>query len=161
MFIHMIHYALTLTCLLGLSSALIIPPNPLHARAGGPAIVPLPPTCTLTSPLPTTPIAPRTWGLTEQAIQSLLYQAYYGDGEYNQTKEFQMCSEQCYGYGLGVECKAAFWAEKLIVPKGYYNSPGGFPSVGCLLFTRPLTAEDFTIAPEGQSLHPMAGNLKC
>jgi hypothetical protein len=157
----MLGSVLTLTALLSISCALAVPSEQLNARAGGPAIVPIPPTCTLTSPLPTDPIAPQTWALTDVAKQSLLYQAYYGDGEYNQTKEFQTCSEQCYGYGYGETCKAAFWAEKLIVPKGYYNSEGGYPSVGCLLFTRPLNRDDFQIAPQGESLSPAAGNLDC
>jgi hypothetical protein len=73
----------------------------------------------------------------------------------------EQCLEQCYGYGYHVECKTAFWAENLVVPAGYYGTPGGQRSTGCLLFNRTLDNLDFVIAQETQAMNVVARNIKC
>jgi hypothetical protein len=73
----------------------------------------------------------------------------------------QQCLEQCYGYGYHIECKTAFWAENLVVPAGYYGTPGGQLSTGCLFFGRELTSSDFVTAPVGQATDAFARNIAC
>lgn len=132
------------------------------ARAGGPAIIPIPPSCAITYPISAEPEdAGTNYKPNARANSSILYYMYYNSFLPNKTAEAERCLEQCYGYGLHTECKAAYWADNLIVPAGYYGTPGGQLSAGCVLFTRPLTAEDFEVAPEGQATHAFAGNLAC
>lgn len=144
------------TVLGALSSAM--PTSSILERAGGPAIVPIPSTCTVTNPLPSGPAA---YQPSAGARSDLLYSAYYPSFSTNKTAMAEQCLQQCYGYGYHVECKTAYWAENIIVPAGYYGSPGGQLSTGCLFFSRVLTATDFVAAPAGQATDAFAGNLAC
>lgn len=149
------------TVLLSIVSASAFPmqSSVLIPRAGGPAILPLPATCRVTDPLP---IARETSYLpTSIANSDILYSAYYPSFSANKSAMAQQCLEQCYGYGYHVECKTAFWAENLVIPAGYYGTPGGQLSTGCLFFDRALTSEDFVPAPEGQATDAFAGNIVC
>jgi hypothetical protein len=128
-------------------------------RAGGPAIVPIPDSCTVTDPLPTSQSV--SYMPAPSTADALLYNAYYSSFSTNKTAMAQQCLEQCYGYGEHIECKTAFWAENMVVPEGYYGSPGGQLSTGCLFFTRTLTSDDFVAAPEGQATDAFAGNIAC
>ncbi|KAF2824193.1 hypothetical protein CC86DRAFT_51701 [Ophiobolus disseminans] len=129
------------------------------ARAGGPAIVPLPSTCTVTNPLPTS--GATTYQPVPLTSNALLYSAYYPSFSSNKTLMAEQCLQQCYGYGNHVECKTAFWAENIVVPAGYYGTPGGQLSTGCIMFSRTLTDSDFVAAPEGQATDAFAGNIAC
>lgn len=73
----------------------------------------------------------------------------------------QQCLQQCYGYGTHVECKTAYWAENVTVPKGYYGSEGGYLATACLLFGRVLGEGDFVGAPEGQGVGAWAAVVEC
>ncbi|OAL03305.1 hypothetical protein IQ06DRAFT_291122 [Phaeosphaeriaceae sp. SRC1lsM3a] len=128
-------------------------------RAGGPAIVPIPATCTVTSPLPDSPTT--SYIPSPSTNNILLYSAYYPSFSTNTTAMAEQCLQQCYGYGTHVECKTAFWAENLVVPAGYYGTPGGQLSTGCLLFSQALTSSDFVAAPEGQATDAFAGTIAC
>jgi hypothetical protein len=128
-------------------------------RAGGPAITPIPSTCTVTNPLPTSDST--SYQPAPSTKDDILYTAYYGSPSSNKTAMAQQCLEQCYGYGYHVECKTAFWAENLVVTEGYYGTPGGQLSTGCLFFDRALTSDDFVAAPEGQATNAFAGNIAC
>ncbi|KAF2201484.1 hypothetical protein GQ43DRAFT_35400 [Delitschia confertaspora ATCC 74209] len=154
----MLTSSIILPVLLGLTSAL---PTTLNARAGGPAITPIPSTCSITSPFPVDAAADQTFQLKEETRKSILYEAYYGDIDYDREAKSLECFQQCYGYGYHTECQGAYWAEKLIVPKGYYNTEGGVLSTGCLMFTRPLTAEDFVVAEPGRNIKAAAANIAC
>lgn len=136
-----------------------MPAAEVYARAGGPAIVPVPSTCTVTSPLPTSPDTLYLPG--PAAMSDLLYSAYYSSFSSNKSAMAEQCLQQCYGYGYHVECKTEYWAENVEVPKGYYGSPGGQLSTACLLFKRPLTNGDFVAAPAGQATDASAGNIVC
>jgi hypothetical protein len=142
-----------------LASALPALDHNVLPRAGGPAAVPIPSTCTVTNPLPSSP------GVSYQPAPStadaLLYNAYYPSFTTNTTAMQEQCEQQCYGYGYHVECKTAFWAENLVLPAGYYGSTGGQLSTGCLFFTRALTSGDFVAAPEGQATDAYARNIAC
>ncbi|KAF2242877.1 hypothetical protein BU26DRAFT_120422 [Trematosphaeria pertusa] len=144
-----------LTTLTALAAAL---PSPnLAARAGGPAIVPIPSTCTVTNPLPTgSAFLP-----TDSAKNSLLYNAYYPAFSSNKTEMAEQCLQQCYGYGNHTECKAAFWAQNVKTPAGYYGTPGGDPMTACIMFDRAVTPEDFVAAPEGEGTDAYTRNLAC
>ncbi|KAF1828577.1 hypothetical protein BDW02DRAFT_643382 [Decorospora gaudefroyi] len=136
-----------------LSTAL--PTTPISPRAGAPYIIPIPPTCTITNPLPPCPSsipAPTT---------QTLYTAYYPSFTTNTTAMALQCLQQCYGYGNHTQCKSAFWAENMVTPQGYYGSQGGQLQTACLLFGRELKAGDFVGAPEGQGTGGVAGNIFC
>ena len=144
---------LILPALLSLASAL--PTTTLLSRAGGPAILPLPSTCTVSHPLTGPPSflpAPAT---------TPLYSAYYPSFTSNTTQMAQQCVQQCYGYGTHVECKTADWAENVVVPKGYYGTEGGYLATACLLFDKVLGEGDFVAAPEGQGTGAIAAVVQC
>lgn len=131
-------------------------PADILPRAGGPAIVPIPSTCTVTNPLPAASYQP-----APLTADDVLYNAYYPSFSTNKTAMAEQCLQQCYGYGNHVECKTAFWAENIVVPAGYYGTPGGQLSTGCVLFSRTLESGDFVAAPEGQATDAFAGSIAC
>lgn len=98
---------------------------------------------------------------TASANNDILYSAYYPAPSTNITMMSLQCLEQCYGYGDGSQCKTAFWAEKMPVPKGYYGSAGGKLETACLFFTRALGEDDFVSAPDGQASNAFAWSLQC
>jgi hypothetical protein len=134
--------------------------NHLRLRAGGPAIKPIPSTCNVTNPLPITD-CDSTFLPGPSTNDAVLYYAYYDSLSTNTTSLAEQCLQQCYGFGDSTQCKAAFWAENMVVPAGYYGSPGGNLETACLMFNRALTSADFAAAPEGQATSPYAGNIKC
>jgi len=148
------------TSILPLTNAL---PAPVPAiLAGGPAIVPIPSNCTVTNLAPTTgQMRNESYIPTLDASNDILYSAYYPSPTTNATQMSLQCLQQCHGYGDGSQCKTAFWADKMPVPKGYYGSPGGQLENACLFFARTLTDEDFTAAPEGQASNAFAWGLEC
>jgi hypothetical protein len=128
-------------------------------RAGGPAIVPIPDACTVTDVLPTSQGV--SYMPAPSTNNALLYNAYYSSFSKNKTEMANQCVSQCYGFGYHVECKTAFWAENIVVPAGYYGSPGGQLSTGCLFFNRTLSSDDFFAAPEGQATDAFARDIAC
>jgi hypothetical protein len=144
---------------LSVAAALPAGSHDIIARAGGPAIVPIPPTCVVTNPFPDSSSASYIPGPSTN--DALFYSAYYPSFSTNKTEMAQQCLEQCYGYGYHIECKTAFWAENLVVPAGYYGTPGGQLSTGCLFFSRELTSSDFVAAPVGQATDAFVRNIAC
>ncbi|KAK7183104.1 hypothetical protein DPSP01_005952 [Paraphaeosphaeria sporulosa] len=141
-----------------LTSAL---PTTLSERAGGPSTKPIPDTCKLSDPHEQTASAPSDF-IPAPSVKSVeLYAAYYPSPSSNTTQMAQQCLEQCYGYGTSIECKGAFWAENMVVPPGYYGSPGGQLETACVFYTRALTEADFEEAPEGQGTGAYARNIAC
>ncbi|KAH9883194.1 hypothetical protein J1614_000050 [Plenodomus biglobosus] len=133
--------------------------NTIVTRAGGPAIVPIPKACTVTSPLP---ITTGTSYFPAPATEiDILYSAYYTSFTTNKTAMAEQCLQQCYGYGYHTECKTAYWAENVPTPAGYFGTPGGGLSTACVFFTRALSADDFVLAPAGQATDAFAGNIAC
>ncbi|KAF2714175.1 hypothetical protein K504DRAFT_155967 [Pleomassaria siparia CBS 279.74] len=155
----MLASTILLTTLAAVASALPTSTN-LVERAGGPAIVPIPSTCTVTDPLPI-PSASESYMPGPSTEDVVLYYAYYPSSSTNTTALSEQCLQQCYGYGTHVECAGAYWAENVSVPAGYYGSPGGQLETGCMFYTRALDATDFVVAPEGQATTPFAGNIAC
>jgi len=139
--------------------------NPIKIRAGGPTLKPIPPTCTLTNPLPTSDciLTTTTNGLKPASnfrSAHTLYQSYF-DLPTSTNELWDQCSQQCYGYGDKDECKSAVLAREVPVPEGYYGGAGGELRVACLLFDGFLAAGDFEGAVEGQWVDVRAGNLHC
>jgi hypothetical protein len=112
--------------------------NPITVRAGagGPTPKPIPPSCTLLNPLPTSNCT-TTNTTTNNLKPSLnftelhtLYAAYF-DLPTPASELWTQCSEQCYGYGERSEqgnkgdCKSAVLAYDVPTPKGYYGGAGG------------------------------------
>lgn len=149
-----------LTTFATLTSAL---PATLTRRAGGPAIKPIPSTCTLSDPYPqsTSTSAPPSFLPAAAAKSVELYAMYYPSPSTNTTQMAEQCLQQCYGYGTSTECHAAFWAENVAVPAGYYGSPGGNLETACIFYTRALTEADLEVAPEGQGTEAYARNIAC
>ncbi|KAF1939984.1 hypothetical protein EJ02DRAFT_456440 [Clathrospora elynae] len=141
------------------SLAFALPSSLIRPRAGGPAIIAIPSTCTVTNPLVTASDA--SYQPAPATSDDLLYSAYYTSFSTNKTEMANQCLEQCYGYGYHVECKTAYWAENVAVPAGYYGSTGGQLETACLMFSRVFTAEDFVAAPQGQATDAVAGNIEC
>jgi hypothetical protein len=139
-----------LTTIVALTAA-----SPLTPRAGGPAIKPIPSTCTITNPHP----AGTNFVPALPAGEQPLYAAYYPSPSTNKTLLSEQCLQQCYGYGDSTECHASFWAENVEVPQGYRGA--GNIMTACVLFTRPLTANDFEDAPAGQATDAYTRNLAC
>ncbi|CBX90641.1 hypothetical protein IAQ61_002132 [Plenodomus lingam] len=131
----------------------------IAARAGGPAIVPVPSSCSVNSPLPTP--ADSSYLPAPATDGDILYSAFYPSYTTNKTEMAENCLFQCYGYGNHTECKTAYWAENVPTPSGYYGTPGGDLSTACIFFTRPLSASDFVVAPVGQATDAYAGNIAC
>ncbi|KAH8706135.1 hypothetical protein GQ44DRAFT_777799 [Phaeosphaeriaceae sp. PMI808] len=141
------------------ASALPATASNINSRAGGPAIVPIPSTCSVTNPLPAS--SSSSFIPAPFMANALLYSAYYPSFSTNTTAMAEQCLQQCYGYGYHVECNAAFWAENLIVPSGYFGTEGGQPATGCLFFNKTLSISDFINAPEGQATDAFARNIVC
>ncbi|KAF2223872.1 hypothetical protein BDZ85DRAFT_281770 [Elsinoe ampelina] len=150
------------TTLLTLCTLLLTPPSlALNIpRAGAPPYTPLPPTCTLTSPLPPPATNYSTPLLVPSAsvrASSLLYQTYFALPDTTSMAErWEGCVQQCNGLA---GCKAAFMADGVKTPKKWYGTTGGKKGRGCLLFDRELGAGDFVEKKgvEGGT----AGNLEC
>lgn len=138
-------------------------PTPIPAvLAGGPAAVPVPENCTVTNLTPTLGhMRNESYIPTADARNDILYSAYYPSSSTNATAKSLQCLQQCHGYGDGSQCKTAFWAEKMPVPKGYYGSPGGQLDTACLFFTWKLSDVDFEAAPKGQALNAFAWSIQC
>jgi hypothetical protein len=138
--------------------AVALPTSNHVVRAGGPAITPIPENCVISDPKYTTtePFLP-----TSASTDALLYSAYYPSNSDNTTQMSEQCLQQCYGYGSHVECKAAYWAENVKTPAGYYGTPGGELMTACLLYTRTMLFADFETAPEGQGTGAYTRNLAC
>jgi hypothetical protein len=137
------HFTTTLTASFALLTT--IHASPIHnsnsPRAGGPSILPIPSTCTLTSPKPDSTSYQPTAALNSTA---LLYTIFLPPSTPPSTFNSTICFEQCYGYGTpGESCKAAFYAENALTPPGWFGTAGGDKEIGCLMFNRPVTAEDF------------------
>ena len=148
----------TAAAICSLASAL--PTSDLISRAGGPAVKPIPANCTVTRPL--TPAAPPCYLPAPAATTTaLLYSAYYPSFSSNTTQMALQCLQQCYGYGNPGQCKTAYWAENVVVPKGYYGTEGGYLSTACLMFDRALTGADFVAAPQGQATDAFAATIEC
>lgn len=150
-----------------LAASLIFSVNALPAttptiRAGGPAALPIPPNCTVIDIAPALgKMHNQSYIPTPSANFDLLYSAYYPSYSKNITAMSLHCLQQCYGYGGGSQCKAAFWAEEMVVPAGYYGSTGGQLETACLFYSRGLEEQDFVDAPESQGSKAFAWNLKC
>jgi hypothetical protein len=89
-----------------------------------------------------------------------LYESYF-DLPTPGEELWKQCSQQCYGYGDGGECKSVVLAYDVPTPKGYYGGTGGELRVACLMFDEFLAADVFESAPEGQWSDVRAGNLHC
>lgn len=132
----------------------------LDPRAGGPIAKPIPSTCTVTYPIPTL-TAEQNFIPKPSTNNALFYYAYYPSPSSNKTALAIQCLEQCYGYGDSTQCKAAFWAENVEVPAGYYGGPGGNFETGCLMFNRTLSKDDLVEAPAGEGTTPFLADIQC
>jgi hypothetical protein len=154
--------ALLLLAINTLSFANARPAPTPNILAGGPAVTPIPSNCTITNLAPTLgQMRNESYVPTASAGNDILYSAYYPPPSVNTTTMSMQCLEQCHGYGDGSQCKTAFWAEKMPVPKGYYGTPGGQLETACLFFTRALGDDDFMAAPEGEASNAFAWSLQC
>ncbi|KAF4552968.1 Hypothetical protein D9617_8g049810 [Elsinoe fawcettii] len=139
------------TLLPTITSALVLP------RAGGPPFVPIPSTCSITTPIPsgnyTLHLAPNA------AIRasSLIYQAYFPLPDYISIfNRWEGCLGQCNGL---TGCVAAYLVDGIKTPKGWYGTAGGERERACLMFDRALGEGDL-VAKEGVG-NGTVGNIEC
>ncbi|KAK1814581.1 hypothetical protein LTR12_011052 [Friedmanniomyces endolithicus] len=141
---------------------------PLLPRAGAPAFVPIPASCTIINPLPHAGCGLNGVGSVNGYMPApnftashLVYAAYF-DAPYNQTFQSKLCLEQCHGYGYPRSCRSALLAYQVPVPKGYYGSPGNETSpTACLLYDAYLVPNKFVAAPDGKYVNETAGSIYC
>jgi hypothetical protein len=137
------------------------PTSDLNSRAGGPIGKEIPASCDVTHPIPSLSEA-NGYLPKGEALEALLYPAYYPSPSTDKAQMSKFCLEQCYGYGSSTECKSAYWAENVEVPEGYREGvPEGTYLTACLFFTRPLSPDDFIDAPEGEGTTAFAANIEC
>ncbi|KAF2113371.1 hypothetical protein BDV96DRAFT_496312 [Lophiotrema nucula] len=134
--------------------------NVLSPRAGGPAAKPIPTTCTVSSPAYPTDTADATYQPADSTKDALVYYAYYSL-DTDKTQLQKQCLEQCYGLGVTPPCVAAYWADNLVVPAGYYGGAGGNLATGCLMYNRTLETTDFVKATDGHATDAYVGDIKC
>lgn len=148
--------------LVSTSLALSIP----HAiRAGGPGFVPIPANCSVPNPLPPTSSGPATNYSTNSLSPSpavvnasQIYSYFLPLPDYESMHQrWEGCLEQCNGLD---GCVAAFMADLVPTPEGYYGTPGGVLERACLMFDRALTECDFVTVQEGY-VNATAGNIEC
>ncbi|KAF2455149.1 hypothetical protein BDY21DRAFT_260233, partial [Lineolata rhizophorae] len=138
-------------------------------RAGAPPIEPIPDNCTVTNPLPT-PTAcgsasstPVHLSPAPSATAALVYQFHLppSDLEWrNYTTWWTQCLEQCNGYGYTGDCQTAFMAQNVPAPPAY-GLPGGDLGIQCLMYSRPLTSDEFVEVDSDQYSMPTAGVIAC
>lgn len=131
----------------------------LIERAGGPIAKPVPLTCNVNYPIRL--FSGLGYIPNPSTKDAQLYAAYYPSPSSDKAAMAIQCQEQCYGYGDSTQCKAAFWAENVEVPAGYFGSPGGTYNTACIMYTRELGAADFELAPGGKGTTPFAVNIQC
>ncbi|PSK34060.1 Glucan endo-1,3-alpha-glucosidase agn1 [Elsinoe australis] len=155
----MLPTTLTLLLTTSLTTALVLP------RAGGPAYNPIPTTCSVPNPLPpTAPGVPATNFSTNGLAPSpsfraahLIYQFYLPSPDSTDIAErWEGCLEQCNGLS---GCVAAFMADGMRTPKGWYGTEGGVESRGCLMFNGTLAEGDFVTREKVRGA--TAGNIAC
>jgi len=133
----------------------------LLVRAGGPAIVPIPSSCNITSPLPISPSQispPQSYKPRVNVSSSEIYSYYLSP---DSTANFTECLEQCYGFGDPGECKSAYMAQDVPAPP-LFGAPGGSLSTACLMYNITLTKHDFVAVTNLTTyLKPKAGDIYC
>lgn len=129
--------------------------NPLPTVvAGGPAIIPIPSSCTIYNPLR---YLDGYMPSPDFKDANLAYNAYF-DTEREPSAVALQCFQQCHGLS---GCKSAFYGTRIPTPEGYYDSPGGYLTNGCIMFTEYLAPRDFVPAPQGQYCNISAANIFC
>ncbi|KAF2762952.1 hypothetical protein EJ05DRAFT_471917 [Pseudovirgaria hyperparasitica] len=134
--------------LLSLTAAASLP-----KRAGGPAIIPLPADCPVTSP--TSELSESSTGGYKPSDAAMGANVYY---YYNPNVNFTQCQEQCYGLS---GCTSVFKAANAPTPAGGYYGAGGVLEEACLMFSRYLTTDDFVEAQQGQYTNVQSANIGC
>jgi hypothetical protein len=145
-----------LTTLLSLTAALPTTDN-LSARAGGPSIVPIPSTCSVTCSAPTYPtdaFKPTSAFTTAHGVYSFYLP---NDSVTNVSSSYNTCLEQCYGYGNKGDCVSTLWAAN-VTYQAY-----GFTNTGyaCLMFGAHLTGADLVAVTDGSYTGARGTNIAC
>ncbi|KAF2152013.1 hypothetical protein K461DRAFT_160613 [Myriangium duriaei CBS 260.36] len=152
--------ALVLATLTPLITALVVP------RAGGPSFNPIPADCTVPNPLPctsgqppqnysSTNILPSTSVVTAHRI----YQYYLPLPDYeSMANRWEGCLEQCNGLS---GCVAAFMADGVPTPAGWFGTAGGDRDRACWMFNATLAEGDFTAVGAEGTGNATAGNIVC
>ncbi|KAF2835265.1 hypothetical protein M501DRAFT_460435 [Patellaria atrata CBS 101060] len=146
--------------------------TPIRPRAGGPAIVPIPSTCSVISPLtdasvyppPSTTTSPSTtttpsphYSPAASLLANQIYAYYLAPSD--APGNFTQCLEQCYGFGERGTCKSAYMATGVPRPP-MYGLPGGDESIACLMYGVEVKETDFVLVEEGFG-DPRVGVIEC
>jgi len=151
------------------TGASLVSAQPVDKRAGGPAVVPIPDTCSLVSVSPANnaqPSSPYVRARSDDVataattfipkaafLSSNRVYAWFADPgtfSHNASLAYQICLEQCHGLGSGSDCQSVYFAQTYPA-EPQFGGPGGWPSDACIMFKTPLTAEDLENVPTKNS----------
>ena len=142
-----------LTALFSLTSAL----PTLSPRAGGPIAEPIPSTCSVTCAAPTYPTDGFKASDAFTSAHSVFNDYIPTDSVYNVSMSYNMCLEQCYGFGNKGECVSTLFASN-VTYTAYGVTTQGY---ACLMFGAPLTGADLETTTDGSYAGARGTNIGC
>lgn len=131
---------------------------PRAALAGGPAIVPIPANCTLTS------ITPADGALNFTLTPSFIAASQVfsqldtpGENSLTEAQWNEQCLEQCYGFGNDGDCVGVLLAENVTMLEFGFEETGW----GCLFVGANITQADLLETTDGSYANAQAINRWC
>ena len=145
----MYYSAILLSSVTALAAA--VPTKVVEARAGGPAITPLPPTCTAVNvlPSPTANMVPLP-GLADFVAWKPNFPESESDEQTRQLAED--CVLQCHSIGISPPCVAAYFR---------HDATHGASGNTCIGYNRLLQASDFAMITDVVFENVTATNILC
>ncbi|MCJ1326291.1 hypothetical protein MMC10_002955 [Thelotrema lepadinum] len=130
---------------------------PLTLRAGGPGIVSIPSTCSVTCAAPTYPTDAFKATDSFTSTNSVFNQYIPSDSVTNVSASYNTCLEQCFGFGNPGECVSTVFASN-VTYQAY-----GVTSVGyaCIMFGKSLTGADMEAVTDGSWAGARGTNIGC
>ncbi|KAI9706947.1 MAG: hypothetical protein M1820_004533 [Bogoriella megaspora] len=143
-------------------------PTPVDKRAGAPVRSPIPASCTVSDPLPSTAEVPAGATPTASSLkpsddfynEHILYSYYLSapPPDSNASSLVTDCQETCYSYGNHTECQAAWFAYYVQAPP---DQGGQVSNYACLNFDAPLEESDSEDAAAGRWINGTVANIAC
>lgn len=131
--------------------------SPLLRRAGGPAIVPIPPNCSVKCSAPTYPTDAFKPTDAFAAAHGVFSSYLTSDSVYNVSKTYNTCLEQCFGFGNPGQCVSTLFASN-VTYSAYGVTNTGY---ACLMFGVPLEGDDLVAVTDGSYAGARGTNIGC
>ena len=158
--------------LFALAAAPLTLAGPLLSRAGGPARVPIPDSCTLNSITPNSTVSlpgSQSYALSNSSSSfspttdfrgtyttySYFLEDDSGSAGWNESAKLQQCLEQCYGFGE--TCTGVAWGHHVW---GYTYGVVVY-EIACLFLGQDLLQRDLVLVSNGSWTQAMAVNIDC